>query len=122
MSSEAQPAQQQDGAEILIVDDSRTQAELLRYLLETRGYKVRATTNGKEALAAARERKPELIISDIVMPEMDGYQMCEAIKHDEAMRDIPVILAHADQLLAAIPPDQVDFNAAKAAMMARTKL
>lgn len=86
------PSTSQRTAEILVVDDSRTQAELLRYLLEKHGYRARVANDGKGALDAVRERKPDLIISDIVMPEMDGYQMCETIKQDAALRDIPVIL------------------------------
>ncbi len=62
--------------EILIAEDSPTQAEKLRYLLEEHGYSVVATSNGKQALAAARQRKPTLIVSDVMMPEMDGYTLC----------------------------------------------
>ena len=62
--------------EILIAEDSPTQAEKLRYLLEEHGYSVVATSNGKQALAAARQRKPALLVSDVMMPEMDGYTLC----------------------------------------------
>lgn len=79
-------------AEILIVEDSRTQLELLRYLLEENGYTVRAALSGEEALAAARERRPDLVISDVVMPGMNGYELCAAIKGDAALRAVPVIL------------------------------
>ena len=78
--------------EILIVEDSPTQAEQLRNLLEEAGYKVRAAANGQEALAAARKHKPTLIISDIVMPEMDGYAFCKEIKSKKKLEDIPVVL------------------------------
>ncbi len=78
--------------EVLIAEDSPTQAEHLRYLLEENGCKVTVAKNGKAALAAAHERKPTLLISDIMMPEMDGYALCKAIKAHEALRDIPVIL------------------------------
>ncbi len=81
-----------NGIEILIAEDSLTQAEQLKHLLEARGYTVTVAGDGKQALAAARARKPALVISDIVMPEMDGYQLCKAIKSDEALKDIPVIL------------------------------
>jgi CheY-like chemotaxis protein len=66
--------------EILIAEDSATQAELLRHLLEQNGYRVTAAANGRQALEAARRRKPTLIISDIVMPEMDGYALCKAVR------------------------------------------
>ena len=78
--------------EILIAEDSPTQAQHLRYVLEENGFKVAAATNGKEALAAAQRRKPALIISDIMMPEMDGYTLCKAVKADDDLSDIPVIL------------------------------
>ncbi len=81
-----------NGIEILVAEDSPTQAEQLKHLLESRGYTVMLASNGKLALAAAHEHKPALVISDILMPEMDGYQLCKAIKADENLKDIPVIL------------------------------
>ncbi|TAN49765.1 MAG: PAS domain S-box protein [Methylococcaceae bacterium] len=78
--------------EILIAEDSRTQAEQLRYLLEQQGYQVTVAANGRAALAAAQARKPALLISDIVMPELDGYGLCRAIKSDDTLKDIPIIL------------------------------
>jgi two-component system sensor histidine kinase/response regulator len=78
--------------DILIVEDSPTQAERLRRLLHGAGYDARVATNGRLALAALRERRPQLVLSDIVMPEMNGYELCSAIKADPALRDIPVIL------------------------------
>lgn len=78
--------------DILIAEDSRTQAEQLSFLLEQHGYRVTIAANGKQALLAAQAQKPTLIISDIVMPEMDGYELCKAIKSDENLKDIPVIL------------------------------
>lgn len=77
---------------ILIAEDSKTQAEGLRFLLEGNDYAVTVAANGKIALDLARQHKPELIISDIVMPEMDGYELCKAIKSDEALKNTPVIL------------------------------
>ncbi|MBI3053922.1 MAG: response regulator, partial [Betaproteobacteria bacterium] len=59
--------------EILIAEDSATQREQLQHLLEERGYKVAVAADGKEALASALRRKPALIISDVLMPELDGY-------------------------------------------------
>ncbi|MFL6663359.1 MAG: hybrid sensor histidine kinase/response regulator [Rhizobacter sp.] len=78
--------------EILLVEDSATQAARLGHLLESRGYATRLATDGRRALAALVERKPDLVISDVVMPEMDGYALCRAIKSDPALRDTPVIL------------------------------
>jgi DNA-binding response OmpR family regulator len=78
--------------EILIAEDSATQAELLAALLEAHGYLVRVASDGVAALAAIRSRKPVLVVSDVVMPKMDGYGLCRAIKDDPATNDIPVIL------------------------------
>jgi signal transduction histidine kinase/DNA-binding response OmpR family regulator len=78
--------------EILVVEDSRTQAEQLRGLLEGQGYRVTVASNGREALAAIGERRPRLVISDVVMPEMDGYTLCQHIKGDESLRSTPVLL------------------------------
>ena len=78
--------------EILIVEDSPTQAERLRRLIQSKSYRVRVAGNGRLALAMLRERHPQLVLSDIIMPEMDGYELCSAIKSDPALRHIPVIL------------------------------
>ncbi len=78
--------------QILIVEDSRTQAEFLKLLLEENGYKVAKALNGKEALDSVRRSKPHLIISDINMPVMDGFELCHRIKFDEGLKEIPVML------------------------------
>jgi two-component system sensor histidine kinase/response regulator len=80
------------GEKILIVEDSPTQAEQLCYILEKHDYQVRAARNGIAALAMIKEERPTLIISDILMPEMDGYELCRRIKSLDDCRDIPVIL------------------------------
>lgn len=82
----------QTGMEVLIIEDSPTQAEQLRDMLERHGYRVTLAGNGRQALAVMAERKPGLIITDVIMPEMDGYELCRAVKGDERLRDIPVIL------------------------------
>ena len=78
--------------EILIVEDSAVEAELLRRCLDRAGYRVTVAKNGEEGLQAARANRPALIVSDINMPLMDGYQLCHAIKYDEALWNVPVIL------------------------------
>jgi CheY-like chemotaxis protein len=88
-ANESVPEQQ---IEILVVEDSATQAQLLARLLASDGYRVRIAINGREALAAARETAPTLIVSDIAMPEMNGYELCRTIKQDPALRAIPLIL------------------------------
>jgi two-component system, sensor histidine kinase and response regulator len=81
--------------DILVVEDSATQAELLRRTLTHYGYTVTIAEHGAHALAIVRERTPTLILSDIAMPVMDGYAMCHAIKSDPALRHIPIILLTA---------------------------
>ncbi|MFS2025087.1 EAL domain-containing protein [Massilia sp. CT11-137] len=78
--------------EILVVEDSATQARQLAQLLETVGYRVRIASDGRAGLEAARQRPPTLIVTDINMPRMDGFEMCKAIKQDPHVRDVPVIL------------------------------
>ncbi len=79
-------------AEILIVEDSLTQAELLRQLLKENNFNVTHAENGKQALSILEKFIPDLVISDIIMPEMDGYELCTRIKTDERLKDLPVIL------------------------------
>ena len=77
---------------ILIAEDSATQAQRLQHILEQRGYRVTATANGRLALEAARRSKPALIISDVIMPEMNGYELCSRVKADAELGDVPVVL------------------------------
>ena len=81
-----------EGAKILIVEDSPTQAVLLKVLLEKHKYEVHEATDGEKGLAAARQIHPDLIISDIMMPAMNGYEMSYAVKHDQAIHNIPIML------------------------------
>jgi PAS domain S-box-containing protein len=77
---------------ILIVEDSKTQAEVLERLLLDQGYTVTVARNGREGLARARDLMPDLVVSDIVMPEMTGFELCREIKNDPQLKVIPVIL------------------------------
>lgn len=79
-------------SKILVVEDSAIQAEMLRRILAKRGYDAFIAKDGAEGLSQTLDQKPELVISDINMPVMDGYEMCQKIKQDEATRHIPVIL------------------------------
>jgi len=77
--------------DILVVEDSPTQAEKLRFILEEAGYGVRVVGNGVEALAALEQHRPTVVITDIVMPEMDGFELCDAIRSRARLEDLPVI-------------------------------
>jgi PAS domain S-box-containing protein len=77
---------------ILVAEDSPTQAELVRLLLEQAGYQVDLAANGREGLEKVHTDPPDLIISDVMMPEMDGYAFCQAVKSVERTRRIPFVL------------------------------
>ena len=77
---------------ILVVEDSPTQAEHLRSLLEADGYGVRHAANGRRALEQIATAMPDLVVSDIVMPELDGYELCRKLKENQATRKIPFVL------------------------------
>jgi DNA-binding response OmpR family regulator len=77
---------------ILIVEDSQVQALLLKRLLLKNNFEVFIAVNGVEGIEYTKKYKPEIIISDISMPEMDGYEMCEKIKKNSDLKDIPIIL------------------------------
>jgi DNA-binding response OmpR family regulator len=81
--------------EILIAEDSPTQAEQLKYILEKHKYKVRVAKDGKEAIGMVIEHSPSLVITDIQMPVMNGYDLCKEIKSREKTNNIPVILLTA---------------------------
>lgn len=86
------PIQSQQSARIAIVEDSPLQAELLKRVLSEKGYAVEVARDGAEGLELVRRIKPDLVVSDVVMPEMDGYDLCRAIKRDRALSGIPVLL------------------------------
>jgi len=87
-------------ANILIVDDTPENLRLLSNALTERGYKVRSVINGAMALMGAKAAPPDLILLDINMPQMNGYEVCEALKADEQTCEIPVIFISAlDEVL-----------------------
>lgn len=81
--------------DILLVDDNPINLDLLSGMLFERKYRVRVATNGKRALAAVRSCLPDLILLDINMPDMDGYEVCRRLKTDESTREVPVIFISA---------------------------
>jgi signal transduction histidine kinase len=84
-----------DKIKVLIAEDSVTQAMQLQHILEKNGYDVTVVSNGGEALRSIKKSKPLIVISDIIMPEMDGYELCRQIKANESYGDISVILLTA---------------------------
>jgi twitching motility two-component system response regulator PilH len=77
---------------ILIVDDSATNRHVLFEMLARHGYRCSLAESGKEAIEKAKSEKPDMILMDVVMPDMDGYQATRVITRDEATKHIPVIL------------------------------
>ncbi len=82
-------------ANILIVDDTPDNLRLLSKMLMERGYKVRPAPSGAHALATSKKEIPDLILLDVIMPEMDGYEVCRVLKADKRTKDIPVIFLSA---------------------------
>lgn len=78
-------------ARILLVEDNATNRYLATYLLEQHGYSVTHAVDGEEALATAVREKPDVILMDIQMPKMDGYEATRLLKQREELRDVPVI-------------------------------
>ncbi|MBW2421970.1 MAG: response regulator [Deltaproteobacteria bacterium] len=83
-----------DAAEVLVAEDNPDMRSLLRFLL-SREFRVRTACNGREALEQVRERMPDLILTDVMMPEMSGTELCREIKGDPALRGLPVVLVTA---------------------------
>src|ERR1700685_536714 len=80
---------------ILIVDDTPANLTLLSDLLLQRGYEVAVATNGPRALALAEAKRPDLVMLDVTMPEMSGFEVCRALKANEVTRAIPVLFLSA---------------------------
>lgn len=91
----ARPHDDASIAELLIVDDTLENLRLLSQMLAEKGYRVETAGSGARALATAQANPPDLVLLDIKMPEMDGYEVCEALKADERTRDIPIIFLSA---------------------------
>ncbi|MDX1605567.1 MAG: response regulator [Candidatus Competibacterales bacterium] len=79
-------------ARILIVDDSPTETIAFRKMLSDRGHKIFTANNGEEGISMAREIKPDLILMDVVMPGLNGFQATRRLSKDPETADIPVIM------------------------------
>jgi two-component system sensor histidine kinase/response regulator len=76
---------------IVAIDDERMNLELLGFIMEKSGYVFLGIQHSKDALAILEKNKPEIILLDVVMPEMDGFQLCEQLKNNQKLKDIPII-------------------------------
>ncbi|MBC8062594.1 MAG: response regulator transcription factor [Clostridiaceae bacterium] len=80
---------------ILVVDDEEHIQELLRFNLENNGYKVICADNGIDAIKVAREEIPQLVLLDVMLPQMDGYEVCKEIRKDTIISNMPIIILTA---------------------------
>lgn len=80
---------------ILVVEDSATQRQMIADFLEDSDFQVKIARNGVEALQRLRDSSPDVVLLDVLMPEMNGYEVCRRIKNDPKTQDIPVIMCSA---------------------------
>ncbi len=99
--------------DILVVDDTPANLRLLAQMLSAHGYKVRPVPSGGQALDAARAAPPDLILLDVNMPELNGYEVCQQLKADDQTRDVPVLFISAlddiDSKVKAFTAGGVDY-------------
>ena len=94
-------AEVDSGKKILVVDDEATIAEILRLLLNRDGIEVLVAYNGQEALEVLREERPHLILSDVMMPVLDGRELCRQVRADPATSHIAILLMSAAHQMGA---------------------
>lgn len=82
-------------ADILCIEDDAEMIELIRLILEQQGYTVRGFTSGREGLEAARKQVPDLVLLDLMMPQMDGWEVLRSLRRDPALSKTPVVLVTA---------------------------
>jgi DNA-binding response OmpR family regulator len=84
-----------DVMRVICVEDEAEMIDLIRLILSRKGFEVIGANGGKQGLEMIREQKPDLILLDLMMPDMDGWEVYQQVKADEATRDIPVIVVTA---------------------------
>jgi CheY-like chemotaxis protein len=92
-----------DGALILVVDDEFDLLSAYTMFLEQLGYRIRTASNGREALACALNERPDIVVSDFMMPIMDGAQLCRELRANPALSSVPFILCSAGRLRNDVP-------------------
>ena len=109
------------GKTILIVEDSNVQNKMLQCLFAAKGFIVEYATNGIEALGILHKARPDVILLDLMMPEMDGFELCERLKESEQSKETPIIILsslkkddHGEKLISMGASDFVEkpFNPA----------
>jgi CheY-like chemotaxis protein len=104
---------------VLVVDDEAANLDLLQALLEPEGFKVLRASGGKEGIDVARAERPQLILLDLLMPEVTGFDVVEALRTDDATRSIPVMVLTSKELTAA---DKRALNGCVAAIFQRNSV
>ena len=89
---------------ILIIEDEHDLVELIMLRLEANGYEAMAAYDGEEGLRAAKEEKPDLIVLDVMMPKMNGFDVCRKLKDDEKFKRIPILM-----LTVKFQPNDIKF-------------
>jgi len=87
-----------DRTDVLVVDDDETTRDMLRRTLTREGWSVREAVNGAQGLAEAAGKRPSVILLDLMMPEIDGFEVLSKLRQDPDLRDIPVIVVTAKEL------------------------
>jgi CheY-like chemotaxis protein len=90
---------------ILVVDDEPGILEFLRYVLEDNGYQVRTAPNGAVALTLISDTVPDLVLTDLMMPELDGWALCQELREDVRLRETPIVG------MSAVEPGRVRWDA-----------
>lgn len=83
------------GKKVLLVDDEEDFVDIVRTRLESNGFEVAVAYDGEEALEKVKEEKPDIIILDIVIPKVNGFDVCRKLKNDQAYKGIPIIMLTA---------------------------
>lgn len=80
---------------ILVIEDNKANLELVTYLLEYKGYHILTAMDGKEGVNLAKQERPNLIICDILLPKLSGYEIAKILKNDELLKKIPLVAVTA---------------------------
>ena len=83
---------------ILLIEDNQDQIDLLTPLLQRAGYELLIARNGREGLTVARKERPDLILTDLMLPQLNGYEICTMLKQDTQYQDIPIMVLSATKI------------------------
>lgn len=90
---------------VLVVDDESGIIEFLRYALEDSGYRVATARDGEDALTAIQQERPNFVLTDLMMPRLDGWELCRRLRQDASMHDVPIVA------MSAVPHRGIEVDA-----------